>query len=422
MKDPYVLKNELLAARYDEFANAGYADYLKVNSDIVKRIKVYGEQDYNTFFGYYDLEQVSPDGIKMLVLKVAKNALPATDEADIYYIDLLDDSWHFISKSKAWCWQQGCRLRWLPNSNSRIIYNDMEDGKYVSKVWDIDENKMIAKYPYAFYDIDFQTNIGIGLDFARLQTMRPGYGYSSVEDISMTSSAPDKGIYIYDLHKGNYNEIISLKDLAMETQSNSQDYHYINHICISPNHDRFMFFHLWAKDGVAMWNMRLLVSDYEGNYKELENKDIISHYCWLNNKELMVTKIVSENNKCFVIYDIETGMKRVIDNPYLVQDGHPVLLSNHKNFVVDTYPLENCIQKLFISSIENSDEYIEILSAFSDPRLFIEHRCDMHPRVHRNNSIISIDSTYSDGVRKCILLELDESLRFNSTYNEVNRY
>lgn len=408
MKNPYVLKNELLAGRYDEFDKEGYAGYLKVNSDIVKRIKVYGEEDYNTFFGYYDLQQVSPDGTKMLVMKVAKDASPATESAEIYYIDLLDDSWHFITKTRAWCWQQGCRLRWLPDSNSRIIYNDMEDRKYVSKVWDIDANQMLTKYPYAFYDIDFERSKGIGLDFSRLQTMRPGYGYSSVEDTSMSSKATQNGIYIYDLQNSNYNSIVSLEKLASEVHATTSDYHYINHICISPNHDKFMFFHLWAKDSVEMWRMRLMVSDYEGNYKEIEKGDIISHYCWLNNTEILVTKICPEQNKCFVIYNTETGMKRVVDNPYLVQDGHPVLLNNQKSFVVDTYPLENCIQKLFISSIDDSNEYQEIMNAFSDPRLYIEHRCDMHPRVHNNNLIISLDSTYSDGVRKCIILELSE--------------
>lgn len=408
MKDPYVLKNELLAARYNKFVNAGYAGFLSVNNDIVKSFKIYGNKDYNTFFGYYDLQQISPNGTRMLVLKTKRNALPAVDGAEIYYIDLTDDTWHYVTSSNAWCWQQGCRLSWVTNSNNLVFYNDMKDGKYVSRVWNVDENRMVEEYPYAFYEIDFEKRVGIGLDFSRLQTMRPGYGYSSLDDTSMDSCAPNRGIYTYDIKNDVYTEIISLQNLANEVQANASDYHYINHICISPSHDKFMFFHLWAKDGVAMWNMRLLISDYEGHYKVLENGDIISHYCWLNNNELMVTKIVPENAKCFVIYNIETGQKRLIDNSHLIQDGHPVLLNDRKKFVVDTYPLTNCIQKLFVSSVDDNNVYIEILKAFSDPRLYIEHRCDMHPRVHGNNLMISLDSTYSDGVRKCILLELNE--------------
>lgn len=408
MKDPYLLKNELLAAQYDEFANAGYAGFLSVNNDIVKSIKIYGDKDYNTFFGYYDLQQISPNSTRMLVLKTKRNAHPAVDEAEIYYIDLTDDTWHYITSSKAWCWQQGCRLSWVTNSNNLVFYNDMMNGKYISRVWNVDEKRMVEEYPYAFYEIDFEKRIGIGLDFSRLQTMRPGYGYSSIDDTSKDSCAPNKGIYTYDIKNNVYTEIISLQKLANEVQANASDYHYINHICISPNHDKFMFFHLWAKDSVAMWKMRLLVSDYEGNYKVLEDGDIISHYCWLNNNELMVTKIVPERDKCFVRYNIETGQKRLIDNSHLIQDGHPVLFNDRKKFVVDTYPLINCIQKLFVSSAEDNDVYIEILKAFSDPRFYIEHRCDMHPRLHGNNKMISLDSTYSDGVRKCILLELNE--------------
>lgn len=408
MKDPYVLKNEMLAARYDEFVNAGYAGYFKVNNDVVNRVRIYGDKEYNTFFGYYDVQQISPDGTRMLVLKTKKNAIPAVDKADIYYIDLSDDTWYYLTSSHAWCWQQGCRLRWFDKSNSLIIFNDMHNGKYVSKIWDIDNKCMIKEYPYAFYDIDFKNEIGVGLDFSRLQTMRPGYGYSSVDDSSMNYHAPNEGIYIYSLADCSYSEIISLQRLAEEVSSKESDYHYINHICISPGHDKFMFFHLWAQDGIAMWKMRLLISDYAGNYKVLENEEIISHYCWLNNTELMVTKIVSQNEKCFVVINTENGQKRPLNNLSLVQDGHPVLLNDKKNFVVDTYPMENCIQKLFISSVEDEYKNVNILEAFSDPRLYIEHRCDMHPRVHTSNKMISIDSTYSDGVRKCILVELNE--------------
>lgn len=408
MKDPYVLKNELLASKYDEFVNAGYAGYLKVNSDIIKRVQIYGEKEFNTFFGYYDLPQISEDGTKMLVMKVNRGASTITDYAEIYYINLVDNSWHYISQTRAWCWQQGCRLRWLPHSNCKIMFNNMVEGKYVSEIWDINTTTMINQYLYAFYDVDFEKKIGIGLDFSRLQTMRPGYGYSSVKDTSMISTAPLNGIYTYNLQTNQYNNIISLTKLAKEVSTNLSDYHYINHICISPNHDKFMFFHLWAKDDIAMWNMRLMVADYEGNYKELEYGDIISHYCWINDKELMVTKITSDHTNCFVIYNIETGKKRIIKNPSLIQDGHPVLLNDKKSFVVDTYPLENCVQHLFISSIENGVKCCKIMSAFSDPRLYIEYRCDMHPRVHNSNRFISLDSTYSDGIRKCILLEIAE--------------
>ena len=404
-KDSYLKKNEQLALRYSEFVRAGYAGFLKTNN-IVKSYKIYGNNHSHTFFGYYDLPQISPNGKRMLLIKTTKNANPSVDTAQIYYIDLEDDSWHFISTTHAWCWQQGCRLRWINKSSRFIVFNDMIKEKYVSIVWDVDNNKMVKEYPYAFYDVDFDNNIGIGLDFSRLQTMRPGYGYSSIEDTSKFLIAPEKGIYTYDMNIGVYKEIISLKELASEVQSSDDDFHYINHICISPDHNKFMFFHLWAKDGISMWKMRLMLSDYKGNYSVLENKDIISHYCWLDNTKLLVSKICSENERCFVIYDVETGKKELVNNPNLVQDGHPVWIGKHKMLIVDTYPLSNCVQKLFMTSIENSNEYIEIIRAFSDPRLYIEHRCDMHPRVYADKRMISIDSTFSDGVRKCILLKM----------------
>ena len=117
MKDPYVLKNEMLASRYDEFKENGYAGLIKTNDEIVKEIRIFECSEYNIFFGYYDLPQIRKDEKKMLIMKVKKDASTSHDVASVYYINLDDDSWHFVTNTRAWCWQQGCRLQWLPGSS-----------------------------------------------------------------------------------------------------------------------------------------------------------------------------------------------------------------------------------------------------------------------------------------------------------------
>lgn len=413
-KDPYVLKNEMLAERYDEFVKGGFAGYLKINHNFVEDYKVFEQADSHMFFGYYDLPQISPDGNKMLIMCTDKLSQPEKDEAYVFYIDLNDYSYHMISSTRAWCWQQGCRMRWVSDSNSLMIMNNAVDGRYVSEIWDVDKRKMLCRYPYAFYDIAFKKNYGLGTDFSRLQKMRPGYGYNSLHFKSSDDcAAPQTGIFKYDFKLKKCSNIISLKQLAQEVISEITDYHYINHICISPNEERFIFFHLWAKDETAMWNMRLIVSDTEGNYKVIEDKEIISHYCWINNDEIIVTRIAGKEEKCFVIYNVNNGKKRIINNSELVNDGHPVILPDKEHFVADTYPLDNCVQKLFIASLTDNEGCIELARAFSDPRLYIEHRCDMHPRADALHNIITIDSTYSDGIRKCILFKIKKGVLYN---------
>ena len=154
-----------------------------------------------------------------------------------------------------------------------------------------------------------------------------------------------------------------------------------------------------------MWKMRLLVSDIDGsNLVELEREEIISHYTWIDSDNIMVTKITNKE-PCYVVYNLNNGSKELIQNDKLINDGHPTFFENKKEFVSDTYPLENCIQTLFFSSIEQ-DIHIPVLEAFSDPRLYIEKRCDMHPRFDAIHDLINIDSTFSGGVRKVVFLKI----------------
>lgn len=116
----------------------------------------------------------------------------------------------------------------------------------------------------------------------------------------------------------------------------------------------------------------------------------------------MVTLIKNKGEKCYCVYNVNTLSKRIIQSDDLVQDGHPTFI-NDSCFITDTYPLENSVQHLLIYDFENN-KCNELLKAFSDPRMYIEKRCDMHPRLHGN--YVSIDSTFSEGVRKIILLML----------------
>ena len=118
----------------------------------------------------------------------------------------------------------------------------------------------------------------------------------------------------------------------------------------------------------------------------------------------MVTKVANKE-PCYVIYDLRTGSKEIIQNEKLINDGHPTFFENKKEFVSDTYPLTNCIQTMFFSNIEEN-RYVPILEAFSDPRLYIEKRCDLHPRFEERHRYINIDSTFSMGLRKIIFLKL----------------
>ena len=87
------------------------------------------------WFGYYDKLEFDPTGRYVLGMEVGfERRSPRPEDAiSVGMVDLHDgDRWIELGESRAWCWQQGCMLQWLPGSKSEVIWNDREDGRFVS--------------------------------------------------------------------------------------------------------------------------------------------------------------------------------------------------------------------------------------------------------------------------------------------------
>ncbi len=78
------------------------------------------------WFGYYDKQQFDETNRYILGMRPPKEGSTPTpdDVIEVGYIDIKEnDRWTSIGTSRAWNWQQGCMLQWIPGSNT-IIYND----------------------------------------------------------------------------------------------------------------------------------------------------------------------------------------------------------------------------------------------------------------------------------------------------------
>src|SRR5690349_4584272 len=92
------------------------------------------------WFGYYDKWQFDPTDRYVLGMEVGFEHRSPTPEDTIRLgmIDLHDnDRWTDLGETKAWCWQQGCMLQWLPGSQDEVIYNDRDGGQYVSRILNV---------------------------------------------------------------------------------------------------------------------------------------------------------------------------------------------------------------------------------------------------------------------------------------------
>ena len=366
----------------------------------------YAQKDKHVFFGYYDISQFDEKEERLLVHVVKKGADASKDKAELGYYYAASGQYVPFAHTNAWCWQQGARLRWHPTQENTVLFNDMRDGKYFTRVHDLELGKTTSIIRYPLYDIDADGTFGLSVNFSRLQRLRPGYGYSTLPDQTAGQAAPaDDGIFYVDIARNKGKLLISLADLAAEVNDPIADEHYINHVSISPDGKRFMFFHIWTLKEDTHWKTRLCVYDLESNdLKVLEKEDRVSHYDWIGNDRLIITCWDQDRKQYYCTYDVNTGEKSRIENKDLSHDGHPTYLQDENIFISDTYPLGNDMQTLFEYDMKN-DAYKQIIRLYSEPKLYDEKRCDLHPRVSASRKYITLDTTCQNGVKQVMLIK-----------------
>jgi hypothetical protein len=368
--------------------------------------KEYQESDKHVFFGYYDIQQLNDNQDKALITKIPLHVDTRMDNAELLWVDLENGEEHCISQTSAWCWQQGARLRWHPENKAAVLFNDVSEGHYITRIWNIDTNTEIKKYPRALYDVTPNMKYGFSLNYSRLQRLRPGYGYNKLPDETIDAKAPDNdGLFRVDLDTNEITLLVSLHDLSEKSPESIDLWNYINHISVSPNGKRLIFFHIWTPGVTARWMVALYSINVDGtDLKCLEKNYRASHYCWMNDDQILITAGGFSNKESrYIIYDIPSGERRILKGKMLKYDGHPTVSLDKKTFVTDTYPIGNNRQILYRCSVDTG-ECKPILDFFSDSRMFEEKRCDLHPRVTRDGKYISIDTTCRDGKRSVIIL------------------
>lgn len=384
-------------------------DYLCHNIqkiDAKTEFKIYEEKDSNVFFGYYDIPQINNYGDKLLVHILPRNAQVGKDRAIIGYIDRTSGKICEIASTLAWSWQQGSRLRWNPVTENQLMFNSFDGNDYCLEVWDILSHRKIHEYPYPMYDIDNTFTYGLTLNFSRLQRLRPGYGYCNCPDETITAKAPQEdGIFKYMFTNNCYSQLISTYELAKYKHVDKKYNNYLNHISIAPDGEHFIFFHIWTEKEYLGRRTALYVMDKDGsNIVCLEDEEIVSHYAWRNEEEVLITTTCGK----YRIYNILNKKKQDIKLIGKTLDGHPGFLC--ENLIIsDTYPQHRSQQELFTFDILEGKRNI-IANIFSDPRLYGEKRCDLHPRIDSQRGIITVDSTLNTDKRCVLEFNVDQLL------------
>ncbi|WP_340002305.1 hypothetical protein [Oceanobacillus sp. FSL K6-0127] len=365
---------------------------IKYEGDI-RRVSPSDGMEY--FFGYYDKSPWDASDRYMLCLRAkdTTSTVAPEESAEIILIDTENNnSFKVLGKTNSWNVQQGCMLQWLgPDYSEKIIYNDFRDGKHCSIILNINTN-LEKVIPMPVYSVAGSGKFALTLDFSRLHRLRPGYGYSNLQDNDKGEKCPNKPcIWYVNLENGEVKSLLQYTDFAnfQPRTEMSEAEHKVNHIMLNPSGDRFMVLHRWI-NGTNKYT-RLITLNIDGTHMyNLNDDDMTSHCYWKNDTEIIAyAHKKSGGNGYYLMKDKTDKYQRKWTE--LTSDGHPSYSPDRSMVITDTYPDRARIASVYLIKEDSAEKVARVFAPFKYDN---DLRCDLHPRWNRSGNKICIDSVF----------------------------
>jgi hypothetical protein len=384
------------------------------------------------WFGYYDKLQFDPTGRYVLGNEVDfEHRSPRPD--DVIRIGMVDlqegDRWIELDESRAWNWQQGCMLQWVPGSKNEIIWNDRDGDRFVSHILNV-ETRQKRTLPAPIYTLSPDGRTAIAPDFRRLNDCRPGYGYAGISDPNRGSRTPETaGIWRMDLQSGKQKLLITFAQAAkFPFQDKSRPVHndpqkakhWFNHLLYAPDGKRFLFLHRWrvfeGPDRQQTFSTRMFTADPDG--RDLYIVDPYggtSHFIWRDPRHICAWAWHPSHGSKFYLYEDKTDKVAVVGPDVMTVNGHNTYLPGRSNewILNDTYPDKDRLQHPYLYHIP-SNRRIPLGHFHSPPEYVGEWRCDLHPRYSPDGTKVIIDSTHEGIGRQMYLIDISAASRYTS--------
>lgn len=378
------------------------------------------------WFAYYDKLQFDPSNRFVLSNQVAfEHRTPTPDDRiKVGMIDLEDgDRWTELGKSDAWGWQQGCMLQWVPGSKTEVIWNDREGDRFVSRIKNVETGEM-RTLPRAVYALSPDGKWAITADFARIQDLRPGYGYQGIADPYRKEKAPAKsGIWRMNMETGESDLVFSLADaveIPFQGKSLADQWNWFNHLLVAPDSKRFTFLHRWRAKGpddaeFAVNNgfvTRMFTMNLDGSDPYIiDPSGYTSHFIWRDAAHICAWTRPEGKPDAFYLLEDKTGQATVVGEGDMPKNGHNTYLTvgNGREWILnDTYPTGPKRQQTPYLYHEPTRRRID-LGHFHLPKEYAgEWRCDTHPRSSNDGRYVTIDSPHGGEGRQVWLLDVSE--------------
>lgn len=363
------------------------------------------------WFGYYDKFQFSPDNRFVLSNQVSfEHRSPKPEDViQVGMVDLQDaDRWIELGDTRAWNWQQGCMLQWVPESESTVMWNDRMEDQFVCHLMDV-KTRQKRTLPHPVYALSPDGKWGIAPDFRRLNDTRPGYGYAGILDPYREQLAPEEaGIWKINLESGKRELLISFAQAAAipyQPGFSKNAKHWFNHLLFNQDGSRFIFLHRWKGEGDKTFQTRLFTANADGSdLFDLDPLGKTSHFVWRDPKHVFAWAYHPSHGDRFYLYEDKTRNVEVVGKEKMPVNGHNTYLpgTNNEWVLNDCYPNKQRMQIPYLYHIP-TDKRVDLGQFYSPPFYTGEWRCDNHPRASRDGKLVCIDSPHGRGRQMYII-------------------
>lgn len=410
------------------------------------RIAAQTPEGHQHFFGFHDVSPWSHDDKMLAVLRVPPElrATPkSSDSAEVCVWEPDASALRRLAATRAFNWQQGARVQWLPAAPGQLVFNDIQEGRPVSRVLDVSEGLAGPVVP-AVYALHPSGSFGLAPDWHRLSEFWRGYSYDLPAGGRPGCGEPGdlRRVEIPDGREGVLVPIAEVRGLCGQgTGAAASD--FLSHATFSPSGARLCFMYRRFSEDGALFSF-FLACNADGSGLRVLAREKCSHFDWLDDDRLMIwtrklpgqaaalraggwtkrfpfkqmvklLRTLNPNLKQSLFAEsyyevdyLQPGQMKPVGAGALEQDGHPMFTPDRKWMVTDTYVFEGS-QPLILFRMADGKRFDVARFPAHPEFLAPELKCDLHPRLDRSGRRVAVDSAHS-GMRQLYVVDIGEFL------------
>ncbi len=363
------------------------------------------------WFGYYDKFPWDVSGRWLLAMETdfdERSPKPG-ETIRLGRLDLQGDrTFQPFAETAAWNWQQGTHLQWLPGQPDTVIYNTLAGDRFAAVVHNLATGAK-RELPLPIYAVSRSGRQAVTLNFSRVASTRPGYGYNALPQLAGPDLPDDDGVWSMDLATGDHRLLFSVRQIQEmgTTEAMAGARHWFNHLQYSTDDSRFVFLHRWRHD-VKRFYTRMFTANPDGSDVWMLNDKGASHFDWQGPKQILCWSPYRDEGLRYVLYHDLTREMQVVGADVFQTDGHCSYSPDGKWMLTDTYPDKELKRTLILYNIAENRR-VNIGRFWSrpvnPPDPHQEVRVDLHPRWSRDGRSVCFDSTH-EGERQMYLIDV----------------